>query len=425
MKSGTIRRILMASAAAVALVTAGCGGGSSSPSPDTPASATVTSDAAGKTTAPLTLTSSDGIATVTIPQGTVLYADTAGTQPVSGTVTVTVSAIQSTDELPADARTARLSGGGTLSSIGTVADLTIAGDSTTVQSFRAPITVNLKLPQGFAAPGAELPYYSFDGTSWNPEGTASVKADGSLDMAVTHLSLWGGVRFAPTAFTTEMLAGKKIYRATMASYGSFTLNSDGTVTASGNTFSGVPTETTTGSWSITDGKLNFNIGESMTFTLEGADDSLGFWKTRNAEGIVYFFYNPDTGLNQAMDYYTAGGISKKFSDMILEGRQAFWANGAGYGSITFRANGTFTRSMDCIDGNEPVETVTGTWGVGTDGKLFLSPGFAVGNSFVMADNITAGRHWLVSPAGSSATQRWYYDQATGFSSALSYFMSFR
>ncbi len=415
----------MACTASVALVAAGCGGSSSTPTPSTSASATVTTDAEGKTTAPLTLTSSDGAATVTIPQGTALYADAAGTQPVSGTATVTASVIRSMDKLSADARAAGLSGGGTLSSVGTVADITVAGTTTAVHSFSAPITVSLKLPDGFAAPGVELPYYSFDGTSWNLEGKAAVTSDDTLDMAVTHLSLWGVVRFAPTAFTTEMLTGKKIYRATMAGYGSFTLAGDGTVTASADTFSGVPAETTTGSWSVANGKLMLNIGESMAFTLEGADDSLGFWKTRNAEGVVYFFHNPDTGLNQAIDYYTAGGITRKFSGMIPEGRQAYWADDAGYGSITFRADGTFTRSLDVVDGSVPVENVNGTWHVGTGGTLLLSPGFQVSGSLVMADNNTTSRYWLVSPAGSSATQRWYYDQATGLSSALSYFMSFR
>ena len=114
----------------------------------------MTSSSDGRTTTPITLATADGIASITIPQGTGLYADDARTQPVSGTVTVTASATTSVDGLPETARTATLAGGGeTISSVGAVVDLVMNGAGATVRTFDAPIAVNLKLPQGFAAGG--------------------------------------------------------------------------------------------------------------------------------------------------------------------------------------------------------------------------------------------------------------------------------
>lgn len=177
----------------------GCGGGSSS-SPAAPATnkttTTVTSGAGG-TTVVSTSTTPDSVATVTVPQGTVLYSDIAGTLPVTGTITISTTAVTDRTALSSGALAASLSGGPgeIVDVVAAIAEIKMTSGGSSVKTFSAPISVNLKLPASYAI-GSNVDYYSYDGLyTWTKEGTAVVKADRSIDMIVTHLSLWGAMTY--------------------------------------------------------------------------------------------------------------------------------------------------------------------------------------------------------------------------------------
>jgi hypothetical protein len=158
----------------------------------------------GKTTIPITITTSG--ATVTIAAGTLLT-DAEGI-PISGTLTVAATVMSSTDALPSGAATAKTSGGTILSAFGNSIDITISAGSVMVKNISPAMIVNLAIPPAFAVPGTIVTYYSYNGTTWNPEGTATVKPDGTIDMPVGHLSVWAVAIFTdgiliPTQGKTE------------------------------------------------------------------------------------------------------------------------------------------------------------------------------------------------------------------------------
>lgn len=183
--------------ATLAVGIAGCGGGSSSGSTplqnNSTSNATVTSTN-GMTASQVVSSTPDGVATITIPQSTPLYADAAMTQSVSGVVTTKTTAMITVSALPVVAQTGTLmtSSDMVLDTIGGVVDITMTNGTSMVKAFGTPITVNLKLVSGFASVGSTVDYYSVNDTgNWTKEGTATVKTDGSIDMSITHLSMWG------------------------------------------------------------------------------------------------------------------------------------------------------------------------------------------------------------------------------------------
>lgn len=189
-------KAVCAGIAMVAISACGSDTGSTQTAANT-ASASATSTN-GSTVASVAVSTPDGSSTVTIPQGTTLYSDAAKTQAVSGSLTVTTTTILSASALPAAAQAGTLVGvaNTVFDKIGAVADVTITNGSSTAKAFGSPITVNLKLPAGYATVGSSLDYYSFDSTgAWTKEGTATVKADNSIDMSVSHLSGWGVATF--------------------------------------------------------------------------------------------------------------------------------------------------------------------------------------------------------------------------------------
>lgn len=150
------------------------------------------------------MTGSDGVtidrvtfdltgAKIDLPAGTLLK-DSIGT-PLAGTLSISASAMATKNALPTAAQLGHLTDGSSLTAVGAAIDIAITGSGGSVKSITPSMLVNLAVPSTFAAPGATIPYYSFNGTSWNQEGTATVKTDGTVDMVVTHLSLWAVAQF--------------------------------------------------------------------------------------------------------------------------------------------------------------------------------------------------------------------------------------
>lgn len=136
------------------------------------------------------------LATVTIPAGTAL---TVNGVPVTGTsVTAEATVSQSESALPAAARQSLPSN----KNLAAFIDLTITGDNNqVVNGFNPAITVNLVTDY---AAGTTLTIYSYNSTTgaWTSVGQAVVKADGSVDISVSHLSIWGVFKSATTGTGT-------------------------------------------------------------------------------------------------------------------------------------------------------------------------------------------------------------------------------
>ncbi len=145
----------------------------------------------GRTTVPITMIIPG--ASLTLASGTLLT-DAAG-NPISGTLTMTASVMSSLVALPAGLTTAHTSDGRSLFALGNAIDMTISAGTALVKTINPPMTVNLTIPSTFASPGATVSYYSFNSTTWNLEGTAIIKPDGTADMPVGHLSVWAIASF--------------------------------------------------------------------------------------------------------------------------------------------------------------------------------------------------------------------------------------
>lgn len=255
----------------LALTLGGCGSTSNPAVVDS----SLTTSTNGTTVSEVVVISSDSAAKVTVPQSTTLFSDYAKTQPVNGTVTTTVTAITNVSALPPVAQTGALVGssGMVLDTIGGVADITMTNGTSPIIAFGTPITVNLKLASGYAVVGSSVDFYSIDGSgNWTKEGTATVKADGSIDMIITHLSGNGAARFKSSTsnivFTTAMVSGKTFTNA--SSGATITFNSNGTITSSKSS-SGT-------TWTLnTDGTilLSYSGGwDKLTLTQNNSPNSL-------------------------------------------------------------------------------------------------------------------------------------------------------
>jgi len=266
MKQG-LKRLVALFGCLSLLALAGCGGSSSS---GTSSTSTTTIDATGTTAATVSVSSSEGSAVVTVPQGTVLYADAAKTTLVpAGTLTVAVESITSTASLPTIAQAG-------ISNLGIVADITMASGSTLVKAFNVPITVNLKLPAGYAAVGSSVDYYSVDSAgTWTKEGTTTVKTDGSIDMSVTHLSIWGAVTFntVPTVSFAGTYLG--IFSAEQTGTWTMTVSESGVITVYDGPDTGTGSiNTATGAFAATmpasDNNGNAAVDLAGTISVSGA-----------------------------------------------------------------------------------------------------------------------------------------------------------
>ena len=141
----------------------------------------------GKTIAPIVLATASG-SQVSISAGTLLT-DAAG-NPVSGPLTMNSTFIGAISALPSGIASSGTSDGASLVSLAASIDLTFSAGGATVKNISPPMVVTLPVPAAFAAPGTTVQYYSFDGTKWINEGSAVVKADGTVDILVGHLSIW-------------------------------------------------------------------------------------------------------------------------------------------------------------------------------------------------------------------------------------------
>ena len=154
----------------------------------------VFTDASGKTAA--AINSPLGGAVFNIPAGTVLT-DING-NPVTGMVKVnagsTSDAALFSQKHPA-ANLARDAAGNSLDTLGSMIDISLASISSQVRTIAPFMTVSISVPSSFAGPGAVVKYFSYDGTRWNYENSATVKTNGTIDMQVTHLSLWAVATF--------------------------------------------------------------------------------------------------------------------------------------------------------------------------------------------------------------------------------------
>lgn len=118
--------------------------------------------------------------------------------PVTGTLSITASAINSASSLPPTAAAATTVDGKKLTGLGGAIDIVITNGSATVKTITPPMTVNLAVAPAFAAPGTVVQYYSFDGSVWTLEGAATVKPDSTVDLQIGHLSIWGIAKFEGT-----------------------------------------------------------------------------------------------------------------------------------------------------------------------------------------------------------------------------------
>lgn len=170
-----------------ALSLAACGGGGGTTAITTPVAATKTtatgsfSTATGTTTASQSVTAPSGV-TLTIPAGTTLT--DASDNPVTGTVSTSVSVSTVASDLPHAAAT--LPAGNTLAAF---TDITLG----TVKHFSQPVSLAINVTASGAKTGDALTVYSFDDTanSWTFAGTYIVDANGNISPVVTHLSIWG------------------------------------------------------------------------------------------------------------------------------------------------------------------------------------------------------------------------------------------
>ena len=325
---------------------AGCGGSSSS-TPVTPASVTI--DATGKTSALVTTSSSDGSASLTLPQGTVLYADAAKTTLVpSGTLSVSVASISSVTALPVVAQSG-------IASVGILADISMMSGTTPVKSFSSPITVNVKLPAGYAAVGSSVDYFSVDSAgNWTKEGTATVKADGTIDMSVTHLSIWGSVEFnAPTVSFAGNYSGT--YSGQQTGTWSMTVSENGAITV----FDGPDTGT---------GSIN-TVSGAFTVTIPGSDNNgnvaVNLAGTISVSGAVTGTWTVVSG-GQTYTGSISGTKTASFTTAMLSpflGKPMNFVSNGGDGTttttITLNADGTIT---------SPV-IQNGTWSINASGQL--------------------------------------------------------
>ena len=138
-------------------------------------------------------------ATLTLPSGTQLY-DADGVL-ITGTLIVSATAINNAADLSAKPAAALTSDGLVLATLGNAISITITSGSSTVKTITPPMTVTMAIPSSFALPGAAVSYYSYDGTIWRLEGTVTVKANGTVDILIGHLSIWAVATFRPAIDT--------------------------------------------------------------------------------------------------------------------------------------------------------------------------------------------------------------------------------
>lgn len=169
------------------LFAGGCGSDSSSTPSKSPVPATViSSGATSATTISLNSTTS-----VTVPANTVFFD---ANNNVLSQVTSSGEFSESASALPAAAQTPP-SG----KALAAFIDLTLtASNGTVVKTPSKPIT--LTFDASGIANGTVLSVYSFNGTTWNLESTATV-TNGQATISITHFSIWAAFKAAAATGT--------------------------------------------------------------------------------------------------------------------------------------------------------------------------------------------------------------------------------
>ena len=374
----------------LALTLVGCGSSGSTPATNS-TSATVTSSN-GITALQVVSSTPDGVATVTVPKDTALYSDAAKTQLVSGTITTTTTALTSVSALPTAVQTGTLvaSSGLVLDTIGGVADITMSNGTSTVKAFGTPITVNLKLASGYAAVGSSVSYYSVDSTgNWTLEGTATVKADGSIDMVVTHLSLWGAGQFKSNTSATAV-SGTYSVLASGGTSLTLVIGANGIISGSdgdaGHTIAG--TAASTGAFSL---------------TVTGSA----------AEGVVYITGNiiPATGAISGTYYFTDPGQPKttgtfsgtRLPATAVSGTYSVLASGGTSLTLVIGATGIISGS-DGDAGHTIAGTAasTGAFSLTVTGSAAEGVVYITGN-IIPATGAISGTYYFTDPGQSKTT----------------------
>jgi hypothetical protein len=160
----------------------GGGGGGSVAAPTTSTSAgTVPASATGTTPAVATTVASPVGSTMSLQPSTTLT--NASGQPVTGTITTSVTYATSPDKLPAAAVTQ------IMPDVAVFLDI----DMGTVKTISPPLTAKMSVP-GIAA-GTLVDIYSFNGTDWVLEtADVPVAADGTVSVNIGHLSIWAACK---------------------------------------------------------------------------------------------------------------------------------------------------------------------------------------------------------------------------------------
>lgn len=149
-------------------------------------------DSAGRTIAPVSLAASSD-ARLDIDAGT-LMTDASG-KPITGALTLSTTSYGAGSAPPPSVNSRRTANGNALVSLGASIDLALSSGGLSVKTITPPMRVTLTIPASYAAPGTTVEYYSFDGSKWQKEGTATVNADGTVEMLVGHLSIWAVAKF--------------------------------------------------------------------------------------------------------------------------------------------------------------------------------------------------------------------------------------
>lgn len=156
-----------------ALALFGCGGGGGG-TPPAPATGTLTADVTG--TVPSGAVTAPAGVTLSFPASSTLT--TAGSIPVTGAITTTVTSSTASSSLPA--------AGPAGTALAILLDITMKSGANEVKNLSTPLSVTVPVPAGITS----VDVYSYNGTAWVSETTGLTVSNGTVSFNITHLSSW-------------------------------------------------------------------------------------------------------------------------------------------------------------------------------------------------------------------------------------------